>query len=47
VIETVTDRTLGELMRIVEVRLLAVLDAIESLFLDGGDKLAVEEQRCG
>jgi hypothetical protein len=32
-------------MRVVEVRFLAVLDAIEAFLLDGTDKLAVDEQR--
>src|SRR5262249_54821932 len=45
VFEAVADRPLGKLMRVVEVRLLAVLDAVEPLFLDGRDKLAVDEQR--
>ena len=39
------DRALGKLMRIVEMRFLGVLDAVEALLLDGGDQLAVDEQR--
>jgi hypothetical protein len=34
-------------MRVVEVRFLAVLDAIEPFLLDGGDESAVDEQRGG
>jgi hypothetical protein len=34
-------------MRVVEVCLLAVLDAVETLLLDGGDELAVDKQCCG
>jgi hypothetical protein len=45
--QAVADRALGELMRVVEIRFLAVLDAIEALFLDGGNELAVDEQRGG
>src|SRR5882762_3034814 len=47
VIQAVADRTLGKLMRIVEIRFLPVLDAIESFFLDSGDELPVDEQRRG
>ena len=39
------DRALGKLMRIVEMRFLGVLDAVEALLLDGGDELAVDQQR--
>jgi hypothetical protein len=46
-VQAETDRTLGELMRVVEFRRLAVLDAIEPFLLDGGDERAVEEQCCG
>ena len=42
-----TDRTLGKLMRVVEIRRLAVFDAIEPFLLDGGDERAVDEQRGG
>jgi hypothetical protein len=34
-------------MRIVEVRFLAMLDAIEAFLLDGGDEFAVDNQRGG
>jgi hypothetical protein len=34
-------------MRVVELGRLAVLDAIEPFLLDGGDELAVDEQRRG
>ena len=47
VIQAEADRTRGELMRVVDVRRLAMLDAIEPLFLDGGDKFAIDEQRGG
>ena len=46
-IQAVTDRTLGKLMRVVEVRLLAVFDAIEPFFLDGRDEFTVDEQCRG
>ena len=46
-VQAETDRTLGELMRVVEFRRLAVLDAIEPFLLDGGDQRAVDEQRGG
>src|SRR5689334_18675085 len=39
------DRTFGELMGVIEFSLLAVLDAIEPLLLDGDDEFAVDEQR--
>ena len=39
------NRALGELMRVIPIGLLAVLDTIEPFLLDGGDKLAVDEQR--
>src|SRR6476660_3217368 len=45
-IQAVADRALGELMRVVEVRFLAVLDAIEAFLLDGGNEFAVDEKRC-
>jgi hypothetical protein len=47
VVQAITDRTLGKLMRIVEIRFLPVLDAIEPLFLDRGNEHAVDEQGCG
>jgi hypothetical protein len=36
-----------ELMRVIELRLLTVLDAIEPLLLDSGDERAVDEERGG
>src|ERR1051326_8194624 len=39
------DGALGKLMRIVEMRFLGMLDAIEALLLNGTDQLAVDEQR--
>ncbi|OIQ65735.1 hypothetical protein GALL_527020 [mine drainage metagenome] len=47
IIQARTDRLLGELMRVVEVRRLTVLDAIEPFLLDGGDERAVDKQRGG
>ena len=47
VIQAETDRTLGELMRVVDVRQLAMFDAIEPLLLDGDSEPAVDEQRGG
>src|SRR6516165_6288623 len=47
VIQAEADRTLGELMRVVEFRFLTVLDAFEPFLLDGGDERAVDEQRGG
>ena len=47
VVQAEADRTFGELMRVVEFGLLAVLDAIEPFLLDGGDERAVDEQRGG
>ncbi len=47
VIQARADRTFGELMRVIEFSLLAVLDAIEPFLLDGGDEHAVDEQRGG
>src|SRR5712691_12769979 len=40
IIQAETDRTFGELMRIVDVRVLAALDAVEPLLLDGSDERA-------
>src|ERR1700731_200688 len=40
IIQAETDRTLGELMRVVDVRQLAVFDAIEPLLLDGDNEPA-------
>jgi hypothetical protein len=34
-------------MRVIELSLLAVFEAIESFLLDGGDERAVDEQRGG
>src|ERR1700761_8768597 len=39
------DRALGKLMRIVVMRFLGVLDAVEALLLDGCDQLAVDQER--
>jgi hypothetical protein len=47
VVQAKADRTFGELMRVIEFRLLAVLDTIEPFLLDGGDERAVDEQRGG
>ena len=47
VIQTKADRTFWELMRVVELSLLAVLDAIEPFLLDSGDERAVDEERGG
>src|SRR5258708_35596728 len=45
IIQAGTDRTLGELMRVVDVRSLAMFYASESLLLDGATELAVGEHR--
>src|SRR5690348_17198620 len=47
VLQAIADRALRKLVRIVEIRFLAVLDAIEAFLLDRGDELAVNEQRGG
>ena len=47
VVQAEADRTLGELMRVVDVRFLAVFDAIEPFFLDGRDEFTVDEQCRG
>src|SRR5215472_9670597 len=47
IIQTETDRMLGKLVRVVDVRLLTVLDAVEPLLLGGGDERAVDDQRGG
>ena len=47
VIQAKADRTFWELMRVVELSLLAVLDAIEPFLLDSGDERAVDKQRGG
>src|SRR5262249_47210427 len=47
VIQTETDRMLGKLVRVIDVRLLTVLDAVEPLLLGGGDERAVDDQRGG
>src|SRR6185437_1583757 len=44
-IEAVADRALRQLVRIVDIGQLAVLDAIEPLFLDGDHELAIDQQR--
>ena len=46
-VQAKTDRAFGQLMRVVELRRLAVLDAVESFFLDGRDKLAIDQERGG
>jgi hypothetical protein len=45
VIQTETDRMLGELVRVVYVRFLTVLDAVEPFLLGGGDERAVDDAR--
>jgi hypothetical protein len=47
VIQAKADRAFWELMRVIELSLLAVLDAIEPFLLDSGDERAVDEQRGG
>jgi hypothetical protein len=47
IIQTETDRMLGELVRVVDVRLLTVLDAVEPLLLGGRNERAVDDQRGG
>ena len=47
VLQAETDRTLRQLVRVVEFSGLGVLDAIEPLLLDGGDEHAIDEQRGG
>jgi hypothetical protein len=47
VIQAESDRALGELMRIVDVRQLAVFDASKPLLLDRDDELAVHKERRG
>ena len=47
IIQAETDRTLGELMWVVDVRQLAMFDAIKPLLLDGDNEPAVDEQRGG
>jgi len=46
-VQAETDRAFGELMRVVELRRLAVLDSVEPFLLDGRDQHAVDEQGCG
>ncbi len=46
VVQAEADRTFGHLMRIIELRRFTVLDAVEALLLDGGNELAVDQQRC-
>src|ERR1700759_1660549 len=43
--QTPATRALGKLMRVVEMRFLGMLEAVETLFLDGGHQLSVDEQR--
>jgi hypothetical protein len=47
VVQAKANRAFGELMRVIELSLLAVFEAIESFLLDGGDERAVDEQRGG
>jgi hypothetical protein len=47
VIQAKADRMFWELMRVIELSLFAVLDAIEPFLLDSGDERAVDEQRGG
>ncbi len=47
IVQAEADCALRELMRVVDIRHLAVLDAAEALFLDSHDELAVDEQRGG
>ena len=47
VIQAETDRMLGELVRVVDVRFLTVLDTVEPFLLGGGDERAVDEHRGG
>ena len=47
IIQAETDRMLGELVRVVDVRFLAVLDAVEPFLLGSGDERAVDEHRSG
>src|ERR1700740_1809576 len=46
-VQAESNRTFGQLMRVVEFRLLAVFDAVEPFLLDGRDELPVDEQRGG
>src|SRR4029453_3939040 len=47
IIQTETDRMLGKLVRVVDLRLLTVFDAVEPLLLAGDDEHAVDDQRGG
>src|SRR6185437_14145951 len=47
VLQAETDRALRKLMRVIAVRFLAVLDAIEPLLLGSSHELAVDEQSSG
>src|SRR5262249_1475922 len=46
-LQTEFDGTLGELVRVVDARLFAVLDAVEPFLLGGGDERAVDQHRRG
>jgi hypothetical protein len=45
VLQAKADRPLRKLMRVIPAGLFAALDAIEAFLLDGGDELAIDEQR--
>jgi hypothetical protein len=47
VLQAKADRPLRELMRVIPFSRLGVLDAIKPFLLDGGNELAVDEQRSG
>jgi hypothetical protein len=42
-----SDRTFGQLMRIVEFGRLAMLDPVEALLFGGGNELAADQKCCG
>jgi hypothetical protein len=42
-VQTITDRAFGQLMRVIEFGGLAVLDTIEPFFLDGRNELAIDQ----
>jgi hypothetical protein len=47
VIQAKADRLFWELMRVIELSLFAVLDAVKPFLLDSGDERAVDEKRGG
>src|SRR4030095_11108619 len=47
IIQTESDCMLGKLVRVVDLRLLTVFDAVEPLLLTGDDEHAVDDQRGG